>query len=864
MENQENTREEILCKICHSPCNEEFPYAHPCKCRGSLKYIHIECLNEWVSLSKSKKCGICNYSFRFEKKFRAGSPKSVPPHYVLMFILKWALDVLIDISCLVYAVGKFSFAIFLNSSMGSRYFIESKSPFLVFFGGLCITLISLFHSHFCKKVFSVIGTLRERMDTRRALQDVLGEDLGDPESRLPREVRQVSRSSESDSQIYENLNEDIEINLPKILFSRPTLQNLKSDLLLILSMSCISITYPFVHCCSGVLRLLLQKVPLCRACQYLASLDPSAHSSLVKTAIEIPRKALEAFLFMERVSLARFYLESTVLMCLLFIAALALYLLKTRTSCHGFKIAFGVVKSYSLLIWTTLHIIVSVGFVSHILFSNAFNRGDPVFPASDFKMSFIMHFCFGIALTYLSRSVKNKLMKRFRRGLITKALRDEKVKTLIIFCDETSFGTFLKRSFQNFLIYCFLPASTCIINRADLGFSLRYHGNPGAYICFKSLMILYRNSSSIVNFFAHSFESITRFYSRLFGADNYIYNKEVAGLDRSRLVWALNSRYADQKYFDWLENINRTLRRNVAKDCTKKRVSSATDSHSSTNDSSIGDAANTLSDTGLSRSLEMGRNSILGKYQITEKRISKYLGKIHNRKISLFYRPKHFGIFKSLTYISCFLFVQLVFRATLGISLFACSNFHEEESKSICFMFCCCLSFSFICKLYELKRATFRSLVVSAVNRGVLLAYSNILFPFIGSIGLVLLYASRSVFAQFTSIFAIINSLSSITSIIFENVFLTSQIQNYSAMYVVRQLCSFLCLKLTIFSSFMIYKKMIRFNSFCIPALLMFTATFQAIRLARLMFSGDLMARIRDYFFLERTNVIDYNHCNDE
>lgn len=870
MGDSENTKEEILCKICHSPCSEEFPYAHPCKCKGSLKYIHIECLNEWLSLSKNKKCDICNYSFKFEKKFRIGAPKNVPFHYVLLFMLRWMLGILVDIFCLAYAIGKFSLIVFLNSSIGSRYFMESKSAVPVFICGLCLTLVNLFHSHFFKKALSVIGSLRGRIDASRALQGTLDDIPSRSQAsflQVQGEVSPASRSSESDSQLYENINGGIEINLSKILFSRPTLQNLKDDLVLVISLSCVSIIYPVIHGCSRVLRFLVWKIPLNRMCQELATslLSPSGYSSPARAAYAMLRGVSEVFVFMEKVSLTRFYLESTTLLTLLFTISLILYFLKTRTLYHGFKIGFGLAKSYSLLICTTLHILVSVGFVSHLFFSNAFNKGEPAFPISDFKLSFFMHFCFGVAFTYLSKSIKSKLMKRFRRGLIIKALRDEKVRTLINFCIDTSFGMFLRRCIQNFLFSCFLPAITFTINRIDLGFNLKLAGELGVYLYFKSFMILYRNSSNISQFFVNSFEIIASLYSKVFGADNYLYNKEVDNFDRSCLVWALNSRYADQQYLDWLEDVNRMLKEeSKIKSYGKRKASVMPTTHIlRTSDSSTADPSRDATPR-LPRSPEVERKpDVLEKYRITERRIGKYLGKTHNRKISIFYRPRYFGIFKLLTYLSCFLLVQLIFGATFRISAFMCSKLQSEESKSACFVFCCCLVFSLICCLYELKTAS-ASLLTVIVNRSIVLVYTNILFPFIGSVGLVFLYASWNIFAHFTSIFVIINSLSSISSIIFENVFLASSLQAYSAMYIVRQLCSFLCLKLTIFSSFMIYKRIVKFNSLCIPIIFMLTTTFQIVRLTRLMFSGDLMARIKDYFFLEKTNVIDYNHSDDE
>ncbi len=41
----------------------------PCKCRGSLKWVHIECLNLWRTQSQQSfyKCPTCQYEYRVER-----------------------------------------------------------------------------------------------------------------------------------------------------------------------------------------------------------------------------------------------------------------------------------------------------------------------------------------------------------------------------------------------------------------------------------------------------------------------------------------------------------------------------------------------------------------------------------------------------------------------------------------------------------------------------------------------------------------------------------------------------------------------------------------------------------------------------
>ena len=44
----------------------------PCLCRGHMKYIHRECLNQWIVLSENpdnkEKCPTCNFNYQYKQK----------------------------------------------------------------------------------------------------------------------------------------------------------------------------------------------------------------------------------------------------------------------------------------------------------------------------------------------------------------------------------------------------------------------------------------------------------------------------------------------------------------------------------------------------------------------------------------------------------------------------------------------------------------------------------------------------------------------------------------------------------------------------------------------------------------------------
>uniref|UniRef100_A0A4W4F3D4 RING-CH-type domain-containing protein n=1 Tax=Electrophorus electricus TaxID=8005 RepID=A0A4W4F3D4_ELEEL len=53
-------------RICHSEGDEECALITPCKCTGSLRFVHQSCLNQWIKSSDTHCCELCKYEFLME------------------------------------------------------------------------------------------------------------------------------------------------------------------------------------------------------------------------------------------------------------------------------------------------------------------------------------------------------------------------------------------------------------------------------------------------------------------------------------------------------------------------------------------------------------------------------------------------------------------------------------------------------------------------------------------------------------------------------------------------------------------------------------------------------------------------------
>ena len=75
---EKSVDEQDTCRICRGEGSKEEPLFYPCKCSGSIKFVHQDCLMEWLSHSQKKHCELCKTPFRFTKLYHPQMPTTVP------------------------------------------------------------------------------------------------------------------------------------------------------------------------------------------------------------------------------------------------------------------------------------------------------------------------------------------------------------------------------------------------------------------------------------------------------------------------------------------------------------------------------------------------------------------------------------------------------------------------------------------------------------------------------------------------------------------------------------------------------------------------------------------------------------------
>uniref|UniRef100_A0AAR2LTN0 RING-type E3 ubiquitin transferase n=1 Tax=Pygocentrus nattereri TaxID=42514 RepID=A0AAR2LTN0_PYGNA len=100
-----------ICRICHCEGDEDCPLITPCRCTGSLRFVHQGCLHQWIKSSDTRCCELCKYDFimethlkplrKWEKLQMSTSERrkifcSVMFHLVAVICVIWSLYILIN------------------------------------------------------------------------------------------------------------------------------------------------------------------------------------------------------------------------------------------------------------------------------------------------------------------------------------------------------------------------------------------------------------------------------------------------------------------------------------------------------------------------------------------------------------------------------------------------------------------------------------------------------------------------------------------------------------------------------------------------------------------------------------------------
>ncbi|XP_076448811.1 E3 ubiquitin-protein ligase MARCHF6-like isoform X2 [Babylonia areolata] len=67
-----------ICRVCRCEGTTDKPLYYPCVCTGSIKYVHQDCLVQWLKYSRKEYCELCKHRYSFTPIYSPDMPKRLP------------------------------------------------------------------------------------------------------------------------------------------------------------------------------------------------------------------------------------------------------------------------------------------------------------------------------------------------------------------------------------------------------------------------------------------------------------------------------------------------------------------------------------------------------------------------------------------------------------------------------------------------------------------------------------------------------------------------------------------------------------------------------------------------------------------
>ncbi|KAJ2327681.1 hypothetical protein GGI00_004397, partial [Coemansia sp. RSA 2681] len=77
-----------ICRVCRGEATTEEPLFYPCRCSGSIKYVHQDCLVEWLAHSNKRYCELCKHEYTFTPVYDPNMPETIPKRIIAQQMLQ--------------------------------------------------------------------------------------------------------------------------------------------------------------------------------------------------------------------------------------------------------------------------------------------------------------------------------------------------------------------------------------------------------------------------------------------------------------------------------------------------------------------------------------------------------------------------------------------------------------------------------------------------------------------------------------------------------------------------------------------------------------------------------------------------------
>jgi E3 ubiquitin-protein ligase DOA10 len=146
---EKDEKEEKICRYCQD-VKDISVLLHPCKCKGSTKYIHRNCLNRWrnMNIQKNSTCELCKFVYIIRRENIADNHnKDLLPNIIALcetskILLKYILIYAILIGFLMFLT--FNGDIHNNENLSKKIALPAGLIYFIFSNCILAFIMNLF------------------------------------------------------------------------------------------------------------------------------------------------------------------------------------------------------------------------------------------------------------------------------------------------------------------------------------------------------------------------------------------------------------------------------------------------------------------------------------------------------------------------------------------------------------------------------------------------------------------------------------------------------------------------------------------------------------------------------------------------
>lgn len=517
--------EKVKCKICFEPNTEENMLVAPCKCKGSMKFIHSMCLFEWIKSIENPKCEICNHKYVFKNIYAENMPRKVPIYLMLKEALKemWILAIFLF---KIFAIVARLVIIFglnvLTVGVDDLYVAILASGFLILANIMHLSLHKAIKKQI-KKYFVGFKNMLFRLNASQTLDDVTSTSTA---TSVAVYTGQQQESDETESETDSVSEAELIAVHASDVFHRPL--SIKSNKYIFLSTclfaSVILTVQQFMRVFAGKIKKVAE---ICEMICQKTKLNQFVGYGIYKEYVE----------FLKAQQIYSFTKGYAILLLLFTIVTGVTYILKSLSSNFKWKEPFLYCKVYLVSSISSVFLFCAQGTFLVFYF---YRKNGVSYSNGNFDQGFcaaynvIFFACLGLFLFFTVKCIKNRFVKELRKGLYRNGSHDNNDKMVIRAIRTSIFMSIVYSAETLFFVF---SVTAFICSRLNV---YQYSNNLEIFINALSAFLIFTNRGNIEQYLYGLYITLLKGISYLFGLDNYLFGKKMVKFEKSRLCWASN------------------------------------------------------------------------------------------------------------------------------------------------------------------------------------------------------------------------------------------------------------------------------------------------------------------------------------